>query len=308
MRAEEWAEEWTKCLEAEAKKAGLPFDRADYPNGRAFVKILRVQTAESVKNKNKKDYKKQYATIADLQTEGDHVINYVLKYTAKEDEKSEKALVKNDQWFIEYDKQTKGIRAISFFGIYKDLIAELLPFEYNEEDIRAQIECEEVNEKREKVRVYSAIWCDDHQYVLNDQTLDEALEKKRFNIVDTMRRTLKVQTENLYKHINFITEKLKDEKFNNSFIVDESIIECNKLKSRIIKTLKRIEKAGSSFEDLYGFKINKMMIDDFERIIDIELFNELKNKRDQQIQENIDKMRALNSIDEFKKFLNRIML
>ncbi|MEK2485554.1 protein rep [Providencia stuartii] len=308
MRAEEWAEEWTKCLEAEAKKAGLPFDRADYPNGRAFVKILRVQTAESVKNKNKKDYKKQYATISDLQTQGDHVINYVLKYTAKEDENSEKALVKNDQWFIEYDKQIKGIRAISFFGIYKDLIAELPPFEYKEEDIRAQIECEEANEKREKVRVYSAIWCDDHQYVLSDQTLDEALEKKRFNIVDTMRRTLKVQTENLYKHINFITEKLKDEKFNNSFIVDESIIECNKLKNRIIKTLKRIEKAGSSFEDLYGFKINKMMIDDFERILDIELFNELKNKRDQQIQENIDKARALNSIDEFKKFLNRIML
>lgn len=278
MRAEEWAEEWTKCLEAEAKKAGLPFDRADYPQERAFVKILRVQTAESVKNKNKKDYKKQYATISDLQTQGDHVINYVLKYTAKEDENSEKALVKNDQWFIEYDKQIKGIRAISFFGIYKDLIAELPPFEYNEEDIRAQIECEEVNEKREKVRVYSAIWCDDHQYVLSDQTLDEALNKKRLNIVNTIKRTLKIQIENQNICLNLIINSMKNKDYK---ITNDAIIELNKIKARTKRTFERLEKAGEvkNLIDVYGFEFNNELISDFDH-----LFTE--SEIEQMIQQN----------------------
>lgn len=276
MRAEEWAEEWTKCIEAEAKKAGLPFDRADYPQERAFVKILRVQTAESVKNKNKKDYKKQYATISDLQTQGDHVINYVLKYSAKEDENSEKALVKNDQWFIEYDKQIKGIRAISFFGIYKDLIAELPDFEYKEEDIRAQIECEEANEKREKVRVYSAIWCDDHKYVLSDQTLDEALNKKRLNIVNTIKRTLKIQIENQNISLNLIINSMKNKDY---MITNEAIIELNKIKSRTRATFERLEKTGEvkNLKDVYGFEFNNELISDFKIDFNDEKLEFIKN-------------------------------
>ncbi|HEM8880405.1 TPA: protein rep [Providencia stuartii] len=272
MRAEEWAEEWTKCIEAEAKKAGLPFDRADYPNGRAFVKILRVQSAESVKNA-KNGGKRQYATISDLQTQGDHVINYVLKYSAKEDENSEKALVKNDQWFIEYDKQIKGIRAISFFGIYKDLIAELPQFEYNEEDIRAQIECEEANEKREKVRVYSAIWCDDHQYVLSDQTLEEALNKKRLNIVNTIKRTLKIQIENQNISLNLIINSMKNKDY---MVTNKAIIELNKIKARTRATFARLEKTGEvkNLKDVYNYEFNAELINDLDP-----LFTELEIKQ-----------------------------
>jgi hypothetical protein len=50
----------------------------------------------------------------------DQIINYVLKYTAKEDEGFKKALVKNDDWFFEYDKQIKNIRAISFSEFIKN--------------------------------------------------------------------------------------------------------------------------------------------------------------------------------------------
>jgi hypothetical protein len=48
----------------------------------------------------------------------------------------QKSIVKNDDWFFEYDKQIKNIRAISFFGIYKKLISELPPREYNEKEIK----------------------------------------------------------------------------------------------------------------------------------------------------------------------------
>lgn len=276
MRAEEWAEEWTKCIEAEAKKAGLPFDRADYPNDRAFVKILRVQTAESVKNA-KNGGKRQYATISDLKN-SDHVVNYILKYTAKEDENSAKSLVKNDDFFIEYDKQIKGIRAISFFGIYKDLIAELPPFEYNEEDIRAKIECEEAHEKAHGVRVYSAIWCDDHQYVLSDQTLEEALNKKRLNIVNTIKRTLKIQIENQNICLNLIINSMKNKDY---MITNDAIIELNKIKARTRKTFERLEKAGEvkNLKDVYDYEFNAELINDFDL-----LFTE--SEIEQMIQQN----------------------
>jgi len=301
MRAEEWAEEWTKCLEAEAKKAGLPFDRSDYPDGRAFVKILRVQTAESVKNKGGK---RQYATIADLQKDGDHVINYVLKYTAKEDENSEKALVKNDDWFIEYDKQIKGIRAISFFGIYKDLIAELPQFSYEEKEIK---------EKVENDKIFTAQWCDDHQYVLSNQTLEEALNKKRLNIVSTIKRTLNIQIENLaisynllinasmskqdktlkeqekdtlidgfYNHNSVENKLLNTEVKENYEEIESLVLNVNDLKGRILKTFEKLERTGevkkfeNTFLDVHGFLFDSQM---FEKINSFDL-NITKLKRD----------------------------
>ncbi|MEW2969326.1 hypothetical protein, partial [Pseudomonas aeruginosa] len=77
---------------------------------------------------------RKYATVEMLQNQ-DQIVNYVLKYTAKEDEGSKKALVQNDAFFFEYDKQIKNIRAIAFFGVYKKLISELPPREYNEKEI-----------------------------------------------------------------------------------------------------------------------------------------------------------------------------
>jgi hypothetical protein len=49
----------------------------------------------------------------------DQIINYVLKYTAKEDEGSKKHLLKM-MIFFEYDKQIKNIRAISFSEFIKN--------------------------------------------------------------------------------------------------------------------------------------------------------------------------------------------
>lgn len=85
---------WTDCLKLEVEKTGRIFNYADYPSGKAFVKILRVQAPDYTRENRK------YATIETLQKEGDQVINYVLKYTAKEDENSKKALVRGDAWFL----------------------------------------------------------------------------------------------------------------------------------------------------------------------------------------------------------------
>lgn len=269
MRSEEWAEEWTKCIEAEAKKAGLPFDRSDYPDGRAFVKILRVQTAESAKSKGGK---RQYATISDLQTDGDHIINYILKYTAKEDEDSAKSLVKNDDWFIEYDKQIKGIRAISFFGIYKELIAELPQRVYDEEEEKIRLESGGAE------KFYSALWDDASGYIAIDQTMQNALDKKRLNVVNSIKNTLKVQIENQNILLHLMLKTLKNQDY---YKTDEFINRLNEVKNRTLKTLQRLQKTGEmtpdatsgGFVDVWGCLFRKELFENIQNLLTEEELN-----------------------------------
>lgn len=277
-----WAEAWTDCLDLEFKKHNeaeekkyiqslkreeikdqgkledlikimtennkkayvkntFNFNRLDYPNGRAFVKILRVQTPESARQKLKNP---KYASIGTLQTEGDQVINYVLKYTAKEDENSPKALVKNDPWFYEYDQQIKNIRAISFFGIYKTLISKIENQEYDEQDIKAEIENNGENS------FYSAIYDDDHKYILIKTTKTETLEKKRFNMVKSAFNTLKTQIESKIIILDIIEQSIKK---RDIFKTQEEIGNINILSERIFKTFKRLEKLGEVKEEKHGF-------------------------------------------------------
>lgn len=283
IKNETWAEAWTDCLDLEFKKYNdeeekkflksiekenikdngnienfikktkeenkkpyikkpFNFNREDYPNGRAFVKILRVQTPESAKKKLKNPV---YASIGTLQTEGDQVINYVLKYSSgKEEENGKKALIKNDAWFAEYDKNIRGIRAISFFGVYKTLIAKIEDKEYDEQDVKAGIENNGENS------FYTAIYDDDHKYVLIKTTEAEALERKRANMVKGAFNTLKIQLESKIRIFDILDDALKS---NNILKAQDEIENLNSLSLRIYKTFKRIERLGEVLEDENGF-------------------------------------------------------
>lgn len=281
IKNETWAEAWTDCLDLEFKKhnkdeerkflksiekenvkdnGGLEdfiknttennkkiyvkntfdFNRSDYPNGRAFVKILRVQTPESARKKLKKPV---YASIGTLQTEGDQVINYVLKYTT--DENSKNPLVKNDEWFRIYDSEIKNIRAISFFGVYKTLISKIENKEYDQEEIKEDIRRNSNNE------FYTAIYDDDHKYVLIKTTEEEILEKKRFNMVKSAFNTLKIQLESKIRVFNIIELSIAK---NNIFKIQDEILSVNELSNRIYNTFKRLEKLGEVIEVDEGFK------------------------------------------------------
>ncbi|MEY0142657.1 protein rep [Providencia rettgeri] len=282
MSESEWAEEWTKCLEKECERASVEFNRADYPNGRAFIKILRIQTPHSLKHageideKTGKKIKKVYTTIFDLKDGGDNVVNYVLKYSTKSD-----SVIKNDDWFKEFDKQIKGIRAISFFGIYKTLVGEIEAFEYEEEKVIKRLEeriNEDMGEKFENLKFYRAQWCDDHKYVLNEQTMQEALNRKRLNIVNSIKRTLKIQIENQNISLNLIINSMKNKDY---MITNDAIIELNKIKARTRATFARLEKAGEvkNLKDVYNYEFNAELINDFDL-----LFTE--SEIEQMIQQN----------------------
>lgn len=237
INADQWATAWTDCLKLEVEKTGRVFNVADYPNGKAFVKILRVQAPDYTRENRK------YATIETLQKEGDQVINYVLKYTAKEDEGSKKALVKDDPWFFEYDKQIKNIRAISFFGIYKKLISELPPREYNEKEIRKDL-------NNNQAKFYSVIWDDDHKYIAIETTEEEALNKKRTNTINSIKTTLIAQLESKNYILDIMIAAMKKGDF---LTVNDEINNHNTLADRTYKTFKRMEKAGELEERKDGF-------------------------------------------------------
>lgn len=237
INSDQWAAAWTDCLKLEVEKTGRIFNISDYPSGKAFVKILRVQAPDYTRENRK------YATIETLQKDGDQVINYILKYTAKEDENSKKALVKNDSFFFEYDKQIKNIRAISFFGIYKKLIAELPPREYNEKEIKKDLNANQA-------KFYSVIWDDDHKYVAIETTEEEALNKKRTNTINSIKATLTAQLQGKNYILDIIIAALKKGDF---LTANEEIKNHNNLADRLYKTFKRMEKAGELIERHSGF-------------------------------------------------------
>jgi len=282
IKNETWAEAWTNCLDLEFKKHNeeeenkylksiqkeeikdngkyedffkitkennkkayvkniFNFDRSDYPKGKAFVKILRVQTPESAKQKLKNPV---YASIGTLQTEGDQVINYVLKYSSAMDENGAKSLIKNDEFFRIYDEQIKNIRAISFFGVYKTLISKIENKEYDQEDIKASIENNGEN------KFYTAIYDDDHKYVLIKTTEEEALEKKRFNLSKSAFYTLKTQLSNKIRNFDNLKNALNK---NLVLHIQDEINNINDLSNRIYKTFKRLEKLGEVVEEEEGF-------------------------------------------------------
>lgn len=236
INSDKWAEAWTDCLRLEVEKTGRVFNITDYPNGKAFVKILRVQAPDYTRENRK------YATVEMLQNQ-DQIVNYILKYTAKEDENSPKSLVRNDAFFFEYDKQIKNIRAIAFFGIYKKLISELPTKEYNEEEIKKDL-------NNNQAVFYSAIWDDDHKYIAFKTTEAEALEKKRFNMSKSAFNTLKIQLESKVKILDIIEQSIKK---RDIFKTQEEIDNINKLSERIFKTFKRLEKLGEVKEENNGF-------------------------------------------------------
>lgn len=237
INSEKWAEAWTDCLKLEVEKTGRVFNYSDYPSGKAFVKILRVQATDYTRENRK------YATVGMLEKQ-DNIINYVLKYTAKsDDENSKKALVKDDPWFFEYDKNIKNCRAVAFFGIYKKLISELKPLEYNEKAIRNDLD-------NNKAKFYTAIWDDDHQYIAIKTTKEEALNKKRTNTINSIKSTLTAQL----KSKNYILDIMIAALNKGDFLtVNEEIKNHNNLADRLYKTFKRMEKAGELIERHSGF-------------------------------------------------------
>ncbi len=117
-------ENWTDCIKQEFEKEKI-WNEEDYikTKNRAVVDVKLVRAG------GEKD-----APIlrgSDFAEFGDKVINYVLKYSLKEDDKR---IFTGDKWSQVFDKQIKGMRMIAPFGLWRSELSKEEKAEYNEEE------------------------------------------------------------------------------------------------------------------------------------------------------------------------------
>lgn len=120
-----YEENWTDCLKQEFKKEGVVWNDADYikTKNRAMVDVKLVKAGAE------KDA--PVLTGADFSEFGERVINYVLKYSLKE---NDKRIFTGDRWSQEFDKQIKGMRMIAPFGLWRSELSKEEKEEYDEKE------------------------------------------------------------------------------------------------------------------------------------------------------------------------------
>ncbi len=172
-------------------KANL-FDPNDYSSG-IIVDISRVISSDKydkIKQKqiSKKDLKNSdylNSKNININNNGQKVINYVLKYTTKENN-----LFNGDNWSFEYDKQIKGKRLISTFGTYKEELAkyrrEKRYHHYNEAEFLDKLKSRANIKDIEDSNVFYCVY--DNEYLAERTTLSKALFNKRHMIVKNIEK------------------------------------------------------------------------------------------------------------------------
>ena len=123
------------------------------------------------------------------------------------------------------------------------MIGELEPKEYDEHAIKTDL-------NNNQARFYSAIWDDDHKYLAIETTEEEALNKKRTNIINSIRTTLTSQLQSKNYILDIMIAALNKGDF---LTVNEEVNNHNNLAERLYKTFKRMEKAGELIERHDGF-------------------------------------------------------
>ncbi|WP_437609202.1 protein rep [Erwinia sp. V71] len=185
------SEIWLKHVSRELMKANL-FDPNDYSSG-IIVDISRVISSDKydkIKQKqiSKKDLKNSdylNSKNININNNGQKVINYVLKYTTKENN-----LFNGDNWSFEYDKQIKGKRLISTFGTYKEELAkyrrEKRYHHYNEAEFLDKLKSRANIKDIEDSNVFYCVY--DNEYLAERTTLSKALFNKRHMIVKNIEK------------------------------------------------------------------------------------------------------------------------
>jgi len=174
MSADIWGQNWGECLEAEFKKDGLEYNKADYPKGFPRVDIRLAKSAD----------RKTDITNKNIVEHGEQLINYVLKYSVKGSD-----LLKNgkaDKWFWEFDSQVKNIRMIAASGDIKKSLSKLErdQFDYYKEQAKIEkLVSDDVNFKADKAVFKKE---NDYDYFLESkkdrfQYIIEAVEAKAYN-------------------------------------------------------------------------------------------------------------------------------
>ncbi len=270
-----------KYLSKYAGEFGLVYNPDDYKQTRTGAPIVEVKQAVGEDRK----------TVIDLSNaveNGGQIFGYILKYTVKGNGKADDIIFRDDDWFLEYDKQIRGVRLITPVGIYREKLAEL---EHKDFDFHEEMQKIQDKIAGSKTGNFS---CDLYEYENKDYMIIE----EDLKVNDKIERAVLTKGYNQFKKIYSnltdylnLQENSSDKFKNNDFDGNQSRIE------RINKLVDLLEKKGV-FVNLNNGSYADRQTGEIYTIFENKAVD---NKAVEEI--NIDKFKVLNLIEK-QEFIN----
>ncbi|ECS5319721.1 hypothetical protein A6547_24200, partial [Salmonella enterica subsp. enterica serovar Hadar] len=221
---------WTECLKKCAEKEGLSWNDEDYAKteGRAIVDVKQVRAGG--------EPGAPILTGAGFQEHGEKVINYVLKYSLKEDDKR---IFTGDKWSQIFDNQIRGMRMIAPFGMWRSELSKEEDHEYDEKEYFARFESVTDN------NAYLAKF--DSEYKTETITAAEIKRVKRSQLclsLDHLNRKYISTIKELKAKLNIALTKTYISKNAEATAINEIVFEINKYNGRIRANFEKLCKYG----------------------------------------------------------------
>lgn len=221
---------WTECLKKCLEKEGIEFDAEDYAKteGRAIVDVKQVRAGG--------EPGAPILTGEGFQEHGEKVINYVLKYSLKEDDKR---IFTGDKWSQIFDSQIRGMRMIAPFGLWRSELSKEEDHEYDEKEYFARFESVSDN------NAYLAKF--ESEYKTETITAAEIKRVKRSQLclsLDHLNRKYISVIKELKEKLNIALTKTYISKNAEAIAINEIVFEINKYNERIRANFEKLVKYG----------------------------------------------------------------
>lgn len=221
---------WTECLKKCAEKEGLSWNDEDYAKteGRAIVDVKQVRAGG--------EPGAPILTGAGFQEHGEKVINYVLKYSLKEDDKR---IFTGDKWSQIFDSEIRGMRMIAPFGMWRSELSKEEDHEYDEKEYFARFESVSDN------NAYLAKF--ESEYKTETITAAEIKRVKRSQLclsLDHLNRKYISTIKELKAKLNIALTKTYISKHAEANAINEIVLEINKYNERIRANFEKLVKYG----------------------------------------------------------------
>ncbi|SVM07254.1 protein rep [Klebsiella pneumoniae] len=247
---------WTNCLKKCLEKEEIEFNEEDYKKteGRAIVDVKRVRAGGE-----------PGAPILNgegFQDHGEKVINYVLKYSLKEDDKR---IFTGDKWSQIFDSEIKGMRMIAPFGLWRSELSKEEDHEYDEKEYFARFESVTDN------NAYLAKF--DSEYKAETITAAEIKRVKRSSLclsLDYLNRRYIDTVKELKDKLNIALQKTYLSKRLEAIAINEIVVEINKYSERVRANFEKLIQYGEYVKGERFYIKTYIQAESFYNKIDLE--------------------------------------
>ena len=265
-------ENWTECLKKCAEKEGLSWNDEDYAKteGRAIVDVKQVRAGG--------EPGAPILTGEGFQEHGDKVINYVLKYSLKEDDKR---IFTGDKWSQIFDSEIRGMRMIAPFGLWRSELSKEEDHEYNEKEYFERFES--VTDNNAYLAKFGT------EYKTETITAAEIKRVKRSSLclsLDHLNRKYIANIRELKLKLKSAMQKTYISTHAEATAINEIVFEINKHNERIRSNFEKLVQYGEYVKGERFYIKTYIQAESFYNNVDLEYqrnihlfkYNDINNK------------------------------